>query len=151
MHKMNKSDSSDQSIAFAPAYLALRPSTIEKVFTDCVIDLREILVLDGIDILPDGFRIRCHDLHGQLPMISMINSGDPFRDKDRLGNEVCKLIAIVILRNEMIRCLLGSEFMLPTTLDGKAVVGLQAEPLIWLTEGETFLSAYHDLRRQVVG
>jgi hypothetical protein len=36
-----------------PSFRALRYGTIDKVFTDCVIDLKQILVLDGIDILPD--------------------------------------------------------------------------------------------------
>jgi len=63
-------------------------------------DLRQILVIDGIDILPDGFRIRCHDLHGQLPETVMKNGADTFQDKDLLGNEVCKLIAMVKLRDE---------------------------------------------------
>ena len=57
----------------------LRPGTIERVFTDCVMDLKQILVLDGIEILPDGFRIRCHDLHGQLPEISIKTAGTLFR------------------------------------------------------------------------
>jgi hypothetical protein len=30
-------------------YLALRPATIEKVFTDCVMDLKAVIVLGGID------------------------------------------------------------------------------------------------------
>ncbi len=50
-----------------PRYVTLRPGTIEKVFTDCVMDLKKVVVLDGIDILPDGFRVRRHDLHGPLP------------------------------------------------------------------------------------
>jgi len=53
----------DESERTEPCRLALHPVTIEKVFTDCVMDLKRILVLDGIDILPDGFRIGCHDLH----------------------------------------------------------------------------------------
>jgi hypothetical protein len=131
--------------------LALRAASIEKVFTDCAMDWKQILVLDGIDILPNGFRIRSHDLHGPLPEIAMKNGGDIFRDKNALGDEVCKLIAIVRLRDEMVRFLPGCEFLPPTSADGKAIVGLQAKPLTWLGEGDDFLAAYHDLRRQVVG
>jgi hypothetical protein len=32
-------------------YLALRPETVEKTFTYCVIDLKELIVLDGVDSL----------------------------------------------------------------------------------------------------
>jgi hypothetical protein len=86
-----------------------------------------------------------------LPKIVMKNSGDAFRDKDILGDEVCKLIAIVRLRDEMVRFLPGCKLLPPTRMDGKAIAGLQAKPLTWLGEGADFLAAYHDLRRQVVG
>ena len=59
----------DESTTIKPNSLALRPGSIEKVFTDCVMDLGRIVVLDSIDILPDGFRVSCHDLYGQLPEI----------------------------------------------------------------------------------
>jgi hypothetical protein len=131
--------------------LLLKSKQIEKVFTDCAIDWKQILVLDGIDIQPNGFRIRSHDLYGQLPEITMKNSGDIFRDKNILGDEVCKLIAIVRLRDGMVRFLPGCKLLVPTSVDGKAIVGLQAKPLTWLGEGADFLAAYNDLRRQVVG
>ncbi|MBN1568332.1 MAG: hypothetical protein JXA73_10840 [Acidobacteria bacterium] len=131
--------------------MALRPGTIEKIFTDCVMDLRRILVLDSIDIQPNGFRIHSHDLHGQLPEISIENSGDTFQDKDRLGNEVCKLVAMVKLRDEMVRFLPGCRLLPPTSMDGRAIVGLQAKPRTWIGEGKDFLDAYHELHRQVVG
>jgi hypothetical protein len=133
------------------AKLALHSVTIEKVFTDCVTDLQRIIVLDRIDILPDGFRIHCHDLHGQLPEIVIENSGDTFRDKDRLANETCKLIAIVKMRDRMARFLSGCRFLKPTHMDGKAVVGMQAGPLTRIAEGEDFLAAYHELHRQILG
>jgi len=124
-------------------------------------DLRRIVVLDGIDILPDGFRIRSHDLHGHLPELAMMNRGDTLQDKDRLGNEVCKLLAIVRLRDEMVRLLPGSKFLPPTRLDGKArctrltaygkaIVGLQARPKTWIVDGASFLEGYHELHWQVV-
>jgi hypothetical protein len=111
---MAKIENSDRPIEIRPNNMALRPGAIEKVFTDCVMDLKQILVIDGIDILADGFRVRSHDLHGQLPEIVMKNSGDTFRDKDRLGNEVCKLIAIVKLRDGMVRFLPGCKLLPPT-------------------------------------
>ena len=125
----------DESTTIKPNYQVLRPGSIEKVFTDCVMDLRRIAVLDGIDILPNGFRIHCHDLHGPLPEIVIKNSGDAFQDKDRLGKEVCKLLAIVRLRDEMVRLLPGSELLPPTRMDDRAVVGLQAPPK---TRGQEF-------------
>ncbi len=131
--------------------MRLHPITIEKIFTDCVMDLKEILVLDAIDLLPDGFQIRCHALHGQLPEIAMKNSGDTFQDKDRLGNEVCKIIAIVKLRDEIARFLPGCKLLPPTRMDRNAIVGLQTKPKTWLVWAVDFLAAYHELHRQIVG
>jgi hypothetical protein len=131
--------------------LALRPAAIEKVFTDCAIDLKRILVLDGIDGLSDGFRIRCHDLYGPLPEIVITNTGDTFDDKEQLRLEVCKITAIVKLRDQMIRFLPGARFLPPTRRDGMAVAGLQARPKTWIMEGKDFLEAYHQLHTEVVG
>lgn len=134
-------------------YLALHPITIEKTFTDTVMNLKEVVVLDGIDILPDnsGFRVRSHDLFGQLPEIVVPNCGDTFVDKNRLGMETCKLVAIVKLRDEMIQCLAGGKFLLPTVADSRAIVGLKLGRRTWLAEGDDFLAAYHSLHEQVVG
>lgn len=134
-----------------PDFWTLRPRTIEKVFTDCVMDLKQILVLDGIDILPNGFRICSHDLHGPLPDITVKNSGDTFVDKDLLRNETCKILVMVKLRDTMVRYLPGGKLLPSTNMDGKAIAGLQAKPLTLLADGKDFLEAYHDLYRQVVG
>ena len=47
-------------------YTRLRAFEIEKIFVQAVIDLKQILVLDGIDQVGDdpGFRLRAHDLYG---------------------------------------------------------------------------------------
>jgi hypothetical protein len=134
-------------------YLALRPETIEKTFTDAVMDLQEVIILDGIDTLPDhgGFRVRSHDLHGSLPEIVVKDSGDTFVDKDRLGNQACKLLAIVRLRDQMVRFVPGCKLLLPTSMGGKPIVGLKVGLRTWLAEGEDFLAAYHELHKQVVG
>ena len=136
-----------------PSYVALYPGTIEKTFTDAVIDLKEIVVLDGIDILSDqsGFRIRSHDLHGQLPEIVIKDSGNTFPDKEDLAGEACKLIAIVGLRKQMRRWMRGGRFLRPTKMDDQAVVGFRVEPWTWMAEGKDFLVAYHALHKRVVG
>jgi hypothetical protein len=130
--------------------LSLKPRSIEKVFTECVMDIKQILVLDGIDILPGRFRVRSHDLHGQLPEIIVKNSGDTFQDKNKLGRETCKLLAIAGLRDQIVTWLPGSRFLPPTSIDGKAVVGLQARPKTWIIEGDDYLAAYHVLHGQTV-
>jgi hypothetical protein len=69
----------------------------------------------------------------------------------RHGYQVWKLIAIVRLRDKMIRFLPGARLLLPTRMDGTVIVGLQAKPMTWIAEGKDFLAAYYELHRQVVG
>lgn len=134
-------------------HLALHPVTIERTFTDCIMDLSELIVLDGIDILPDstGFRVRSHDLHGPLPEIVIQDSGDTLQDKDQLGRETCKLVVIVRLRDQMRRWLNGGRFLPLTRVGDNATVGFKVGRKTWLAEGVDFLAAYHELHRQVVG
>ncbi len=133
------------------AKVGLNPRQIEKVFTDCAMDLKRILVLDGIDMLPDGFRVRSHDLYGPLLEIVVRNSGDTLQDKEKLGGETCKLLAIVGLRDGIEVWLPGSRFLPPTSINDWAVVGLHARPKAWIAEGKNFLEAYHELHSQIVG
>jgi hypothetical protein len=116
-------------------------------------DLKEVIVLEGIDILPDnsGFRVRSHDLHGPLPEILVEESGDTFQDKDRLGKETCKLVAIVRLRDRMTRWLPGEKFLLPTTVDNHATVGFKLGRKTWLDERDDFITEYHNLHGRVIG
>lgn len=69
---------------FASSDPGLYLGTIEKTFTDCVMDVKEVVVLDGIEILASdhGYRLRSHDMHGPLPEIVVRSSGDSFRDKE---------------------------------------------------------------------
>ena len=132
------------------SHLALRPATVEKVFHGCVMDLKKVVVLDRINILPDAFRVRGHDLHGPLPEIVIEVSGDTFLDKDRLADAACKLISIVGLREEMIRSIPGGRFLPPTTMDRKAIVGIVKGQETWVAEGRDFLAAHHRLHDKVM-
>ena len=124
---MADSQASKKVAGLNTAHLRLDPQQIEKVFNDCVYDLGRILFLEGIDMLPSGFRIRSHDLHGPLPESLFRNSGNFFRDTDRPGNDA-KLIAIVRFRDHMIRFMPGANFLRPIQMDGKPIVGRQARP-----------------------
>ena len=60
-----------------------------------------------------------------------------------------KLVAIVRLRDEMIRWLAGGTFLPPTTVDNQATVGFWVGTRTWLAEGQDFLAAYHKLHEGV--
>lgn len=49
---------------------AITLALIERTFLQTLVDdLGEVVILDGIDELEDGYRIRSHDLRGPLPEI----------------------------------------------------------------------------------
>jgi hypothetical protein len=126
---------------------------VEKVFLQAALDLGCVLVLDGIEILPDGngVRIRCHDMHGPLPELAIDGLDSRTEILERARNRACWLAAISGIRNDLSRYLRSRRFLPPTTVDGKAVAGFRAGPLAFLEEGEDFLAAYHKLHERIVG
>ncbi len=100
----------------------------ERQFSLPAVELKEIIALDAIDLLPEqsSIRVRSHDLHGPLPEILIqVEAADRLGTLDRLGREAAKLWAISRLRRGLEEAFSGSTFLPPTTLDGKCVAGLQ--------------------------
>ena len=120
----------------------LHPATVEKTFTDCVMDVKEVVVLDGIEILAGDhvYRVCSHDMHGPLPAIVVRSSGDSLKDKETLRKETSKLIAIVRLRDELLRLLPDAELLPPTSVGAAVLVGLK----VWVEDlaggGKGFVS-----------
>ena len=132
-------------------FTKLRVPQIERIFVQTIIDLKQIVVLDGIAFHDTGFCISCHDLYGPLPEIVIQDSGNTFRDKDQLENEVCKLTAITRIRDRICRWLPGGTFLLPTRLDSRVIVGYRVGSKTWIADQEDTVKAYHALDEQVVG
>jgi hypothetical protein len=136
-----------------PTMPTIHIQEIEKVFTQAVIDLHAIIVIDAIEILSagDGLRIRSHDLHGPLPELIIGHEKDSIETLDRVRNRACWLTAISGIRKDLRRLLPGCRMLPATWLDGSAVVGLIIEPRTFLAQGNDFLEAYHKLRVRVIG
>lgn len=132
--------------------LRLRLPEIEKVFTQFAIDLKEILVLDGIDKLEDpiGFRIRSHDLYGPLPDIVIEDTCDRYPVLDKLTRETAKLFAMVRDRQDLRGIFRGCVFLLPTSTDRGSLVGIRFRGKTVLAEAPSHWEAYHELVRRAV-
>ena len=132
--------------------IKLRTREVEKTFTQVAVDLREILVLDGIDILdnPPGFRIRSHDLCGPLPDLLIEDTGDRYPVLDRIINETAKLIAMVRIRRDLAKTFPKCEFLLPTSMGKNKLVGIHAKGRTMLSEGPSFWGAYYELMIKTV-
>jgi hypothetical protein len=128
----------------------LRIPEVEKAFTQVAIDLKEILVLDGIDTLEDpaGFRIRSHDLWGPLPDIVIEDTGDRYPVLDSIIRETSKRIATIRIRRDLAEVFRGCEFLLPTSTGKGFLVGIRFGSRTVLAEGPNHWEAYHELSRK---
>ena len=103
----------------------LRPEQIEAEFVQVAIDLKDVIVFDGVDQFPGNrFRIRSHDLYGPLPEIEIEENGDRLKVVDDIHNETAELSAIHGLRKELVEMFEDATFLEPTLVDQTAVVGI---------------------------
>ncbi len=74
----------------------LTPEKIEKEFVQVAIDLKDVIVCDGVDLLHDQqrYRIRSHDLYGPLPAIEIKDNGDRLKVVGDIRDEAAKLSAL---------------------------------------------------------
>ncbi len=131
----------------------LTPEKIEKEFVQVAIDLKDVIVLDGVDQLPGNrFRIRSHDLYGPLPAIEIEDDRDRLKVVDDIHREAAKLSAIHGLRKELVEMFEDARFLEPTLMNQTAVVGISYGNGKYTTmaEGTSFLDAYHKLREKVI-
>ena len=132
-----------------PVYLS--SSEIEKEFLLAAIHLKQIVVLDEIERVaePPGFRIRSHDLHGPLPEIAVLDTGDHTEILETVSREAAKLNAIARHREELAVTYQACQFLPQKILDSGVVVGMQVERRTILAEAPTFWQAYGKLRQRV--
>ncbi len=125
----------------------------ERQFTLPAVELKEIVALDSIGLLPEesSIKVRSHDLHGPLPdVIILANVDDRLGTFDRLGREAVKLCAISPPRRELEDAFSGSTFLPPTRVDGNYLAGLQWHGRTVLAEADDFVQAYHRVWKRTV-
>jgi len=76
-------------------------AVIGKAFLQTLVeDLGAVVILDGVDELPEGYRIRSHDLRGELPVVLIKRESTKVQDfgtldlRERVTIEACKLYAV---------------------------------------------------------
>ena len=111
-----------------PRWFLLNRREFERQFALAAIDSKEMLVLDGMDLLEERslIRIRSHDIHGPLPEVALqVYAADRLGAFQRLGTEAVKLSVTVRIRRELAEAFPGTTFLPPTTMDDECVVGIQ--------------------------
>ena len=136
----------------AQSKLWLRLREVENAFLQVAIDVKEILVLDGVDQAdhPRRFRIRCHDLHGPLPDAVVEDTGERYPVLEHITREAAKRTAAARIRHQLAEMLPGCEFLLPTPTEKGALVGIRFGENTVIAEGPTFWEAYHHLTGKTI-
>jgi len=99
-----------------PHWFELNRREFESQFALPAVELKEVIALDAIELLPEqsSIKVSSHDLHGPLPEILFhIDAADRLGTFDRLGREAAKLCAISRLRRELVEAFSGSTFVPP--------------------------------------
>jgi len=125
------------------------------VFIKTLKDLKDPVILDGIDCRPGGtqYRIHTHDFYGPLPNINFrlkIDEDDEAFLLGKVNIETCKLGAISQARFDLASYFPLCQFHLPAKKDGKSVVGITIGSNSYTAESHAFWQAYLDLKRKVV-
>jgi len=99
-----------------PRWFDLNRREFDRQFSHPALELKEVIALDVIELLPglSSIKIRSHGLHGPLPeIIIQVDPGDRLGTFDRLGSEATKLCAISRLRRELVDAFSGASFLSP--------------------------------------
>lgn len=134
-------------------WFLLNRREVEKQFFLPAGDLKEVVILDGLDLLPDesSLRIRGHDLHGPLPEIILpIDFSGRYETFERLRREAVKLCTVVRFRRELADTFAGAFFLPPTRVGSRCVAGIQWKGRTVLVESRNFMDAHHRLWKEAV-
>jgi hypothetical protein len=96
-----------------PHWFNLNHREFERQFALPAVELKEIVALDDMELLPEQslLRIRSHDLHGPLPeIILQVDPADRLGAFEALGREVVRLCAVTRLRRELDGRFQGQRF-----------------------------------------
>lgn len=143
---MKGQSTSDNTAPRFPIYLGALE--IEKEFLLAAVHLKRVVVLDRIERTTDplGFRIRSHDLYGDLPEIFISDNGDRTFILQEIAHEAVKTCAIAGHRADLASLYPGCRFLPHTILQDKVLVGIRAGVKTLLAESTSFWEAYLDLK-----
>jgi len=124
-------------------------SEVEALFVQVTTALCISIILDGVDRLPEGYRIRSHDSYSPLPDIEIENTLDLDQVLDRICLSTARLGATVRSRCELATQAHDCQFIIPTSTGKVTVVGIRTEGRTVRAKGENACQAYQRLNRKM--
>ena len=104
---------------------------------------------DGINRLPEGFRIRSHDFHSSIPNLEVDSPPDKERVLDRIRISVARLGAMVRSRRELSARVHDCKSIIPTSTGKGTGVGIRTEGRIIQASGGNTYQACQKLNRKI--
>jgi hypothetical protein len=132
-----------------PVRESLSKAEVEALFVQVTTALCVTTILDGVDRLPEGYRIRSHDFYSPLPNIEIESTHDRAQALDRISLSVARLGATVRFRRELATQARDCKFIVPTSIGKVTVVGICTGGRTVRARGENACQAYQKLNRKM--
>jgi hypothetical protein len=134
-----------------PVRELLSEAKVEALFIEVTSALCIPISLDGVDRLPEGFRIRSHDSYSPLPDIEIEGNRNIESILDRISVSVARLAATVRFRRELAIQAHDCRFIIPSLIGKATVVGICTEGRTVRARGGNACLAYQKLNRKMTG
>ena len=132
-----------------PVHKLLSETEVEALFVGVTTALCVTIILDGVDRLPEGYRIRSHDSYGPLPDIEIDSTRNIERVLDRICLSTARLGATVRFRCELATQAHDCQFIIPTSTGKVTVVGICTEGKTVRAKGWNACLAYQKLNKKM--
>ena len=132
-----------------PVREPLSEAEVEALFVGVTSALCVAISLDGVDRLPEGFRIRSHDSYSPLPDIEIESNHNIEKILDQISLSVARLAATVRFRRELAIRAHDCRFTIPSLTGKDTMVGICTEGRTVQARGENACLAYQKLNRKM--
>ena len=132
-----------------PVHKLLSETEVEALFVGVTTALCVTIILDGVDRLPEGYRIRSHDSYGFLPNIEIDSTHNIERVLDRICLSTARLGATVRFRCELATQAHDCQFIIPTSTGKVTMVGIRTGGRTVRARGGNACQAYQKLSRKM--
>ena len=127
----------------------LSEAEIKALFIQVTTALCVTITLDGVDRLPEGYRIRSHDSYGPLPDIEIDSTHNIEQVLDQICLSTARLGATVRSRCELATQAHDCQFIIPTSTGKVTVVGICTEGRTVRARRRNACQAYQRLNRKM--
>jgi hypothetical protein len=132
-----------------PVQVLMSEAEVEALFIQVTTALCVTITLDGVDRLPEGYRIRSHDSYSPLPNIEIESIHNLDQITERISLSTARLGATVRFRSKLASQVHDCKFIVPTSKGAVTVVGICTKGRTVLAKGVNACLAYQELNRKV--